>query len=83
MKTPWRIETVTIVTTKHFGFKYMMRWRWTEEILQDAIRRAYRIEKTGRNKFELYTRKNGYKKIIVAYEEERIICISGAQGGRT
>ena len=79
---PWHIETVKIVRTKHFEQKYLSKWHWGPEELRDAVRRTYRIEQVGKSKYELYTYKTGFKKIILVYENGEIICISGAEGGK-
>ena len=84
MSAPWNVETVKIDATKHFAKDYMRMWGWTIDDVRDALRVAYKIEKTGRNKFEIYTNKSGYKKVITAYValDDCIICISGAEGGK-
>lgn len=83
MKVPWRIESVRLAVTKHFALKYMRRWGWDFHELRDAIRDAYKADTVGRNKFELYVQKSGYKKIITVYYEDNdeLTCISGSQGG--
>lgn len=83
MKVPWRIETVQLITTKHFALKYMRKWGWDFHDLRDAIREAYKTENVGKEKFEIYVQKSGFKKIITAYydENEELVCISGSEGG--
>ena len=82
VKVPWDIETVHIIATKHFGKKYMHRWGWDYPAIREAIRTAYTIQKTGKNKYDIYINKGGYKKIIcVDYDyENQIVCITGSQG---
>ncbi len=84
MKVYWDIETVQIIVTKHFAKDYLQRWGWDKDDLRAAIRGAYETQQMGTNKFEVYVQKSGYKKIIVAYynEENELVCISGAQGGK-
>ena len=83
MNMRWHSETVKISSTKHFALKYLRRWGWTFNDLRDAIRDAYKIEHVGKNKFEIYLQKSGFKKIITAYyaEENEIVCITGSEGG--
>jgi uncharacterized protein (UPF0128 family) len=83
MKVPWRIASVKLVVTKHFALKYMRKWGWDFHDLRDAIRDAYKADKVGKKKFELYVQKSGYKKIITVYYDldDELICISGSQGG--
>jgi hypothetical protein len=84
MKIPWNIVHVKLVLTKHFSNKYMRQWSWDFHDLREAIRDAYKIEKCGRSKFEIYVQKNGFKKIITTYydEDDELVCISGSQGGK-
>ena len=50
--------------------------------LRNAIKDAYKTERIGKEKYEIYVRKNGSKKIIAVYNkmEEKLIIISGAEG---
>lgn len=83
MEVPWQIETVKIEISKHFALKYMRRWGWDFFDLRDAIRDAYKGEKVGKEKYEVYVQKKGYKKIILVYYnyEKVIFCITGSEGG--
>lgn len=83
MKVPWDIRSVSIKVTKHFSRDYMRYWNWDFHDLRDAIQNAYKIDKCGKNKFEVYMNKSGYKKIITAYYdiENELVCITGSQGG--
>ncbi|HLF54979.1 MAG TPA: hypothetical protein VI612_04625 [Candidatus Nanoarchaeia archaeon] len=83
MVMPWRIETVGIKVTKHFMLKYMRRWNWDFIDLRDAIRNSYKVEKIGREKFEIYVEKKGFKKIITVYYGgiDELVCITGSEGG--
>ncbi|MBI5398182.1 hypothetical protein HZB03_01840 [Candidatus Woesearchaeota archaeon] len=51
--------------------------------MREAIREAYKIDKVGKEKFEIYVQKAGFKKIISVYYalEEELLCITGSQGG--
>lgn len=82
VNAPWRTGT-TIRVTKHFTNRYVRRWDWTPAILQDAIAHAYRVERSGKSKFEIYILKDGYKKIVAHYdrEEDTLLCITGSEGG--
>ncbi len=84
MKVPWDIDTVTIVATKHFATGWMRILGWNVPMLRDAICGAYKIEKVGKKKFEMYIQKSGYKKIISVYFEadKKLLCITGSQGGK-
>ena len=83
MHAPWAIEIVKIEVTKHFALKYMRVWGWDFTDLREALREAYKIEKSGREKYEVYVQKQGFKKIITLYyeAETKLLCITGSQGG--
>ncbi len=84
MKVPWDITIIKLRATKHFVLKYMRLWGWDFRELRDAIGGAYRIDKIGKEKYEIYVQKSGYKKIITVYfsDENKLLCISGSQGGK-
>lgn len=81
MNKHWDSNTVKLVVTKHFALKYMRIWNWDFQDLRDAIANAYKIENVGKCKYEIYVDKSGFKKIVVVYEDEELICITGSQGG--
>ena len=81
VNVPWDIDTIALKVTKHFSRDYLRRWGWDFHALREAIRDAYRVEKVGKCKYELYVQKSGYKKIITVYYEEEMVCISGSEGG--
>ena len=77
------IDSCTIEPSKHFRNIYMRKWGWDIFDLRDAIKMAYKVDKVGKVKYEIYTRKGeGSKKIIVIYdnEEKTMFIISGAEG---
>ncbi len=81
-KPEYEIDTCSIIVTKHFRNKYLKKWNWDMIDLRNAIKEAHHIDKVGKEKYEVYVRKNGSKKIILAYQqmENIIIVISGAEG---
>ncbi len=83
MKVPWEIDEVNLKVTKHFALDYMRKWGWDFHDLREAIREAYKAEKVGNMKYEIYIQKSGFKKIITVYygAEEGLLCISGSEGG--
>ena len=76
------IDRCIIDVSKHFRNKYMRKWNWDMFDLREAIKKAYKIDKLGRKKYEVYTKQKGQKKIIfVCYKEhDSIFIISGAEG---
>jgi len=83
MNAPWDIDTVKIRVTKHFALKYLSRWDWDTYILKEAIKTAYNTEKIGKEKYEIYISKSGFKKVITVFysTENELLCISGSEGG--
>lgn len=83
MAALWDIETVNISVSKHFSREYLRLWGWDFHQLRDALRQAYKIEKVGKIKYEIYVQKHGYKKIICVYDAvtTELFCITGSEGG--
>ncbi len=83
VKVPWAIGNVNLHVKKHFAIKYLRTWNWDFHDLREAIVEAYKIEAIGKEKYEIYVSKNGYKKIISCYydKENKLLCISGSKGG--
>ena len=79
---PFDIDRVHIAVSKHFRNTWMRKWGWDHLDLREAIREAYQSEKSGKSKWDIYMRKNGDKKLVVAYDAEReeILIITGAEG---
>ena len=84
MQVPWNIDTVEIIVTKHFALGWMRKWGWDVAFLREMIRSAYKIEKIGKQKFEICVNKSGYKKIITVYynTENKLVCITGSAGAK-
>ncbi len=75
-------HSCNLSVSKHFRNTWMRKWDWDYHILRDAIANAYRVEKSGKYKFEAFTRKKGGKKIIFVYqwETDTIFVITGSEG---
>ena len=75
------IDKCTIDISKHFRNKYMRQWNWDMFDLRESIKNAYKIDKIGKKKYEIYTQKGTSKKIIFVYykEDKSIFVISGAE----
>lgn len=60
----------------------MKQWDWDLFDLRTAIKEAYKIDKVGKKKYELYTKKGNSKKIIFVYDtfDDTLFVISGAEG---
>jgi len=71
--------------SKHFILGWMRKWSWDDLDIRNELTECYKIEKVGKNKYEVYTRngaKNGSKKIILVMDEEyqEVFIITGAEG---
>jgi len=69
--------------SKHFIKTWMRKWDYDHDALKQALENAYKVEKVGKNKYEVYTRAKGKsRKFIVVKDEEykEIFIISGAEG---
>ncbi len=75
------IDNCKLETSKHFRNKYMRKWNWDMFNLREAIKGAYKIDKTGKTKYEVYTKGGGQRKIIFVYDkfDDTIFIISGAE----
>ncbi len=71
--------------SKHVRNTWMRKWNWDIHDLRRALIGAYRLEKGGRSKYEVYTRGWGRKgksrKLVVIEYPEEIFVITGAEGG--
>ena len=79
---PFDIDEVSIDVSKHFRNTWMRKWDWDQLDLREALREAYRASKTGKEKWEVFMRKRGEKKLVVVYDEKtrEVIVITGAEG---
>lgn len=76
------IKTCALEASKHFKNTWMRKWDWDYRDLRAAIQDAYKVEKIGKKKYEIYVRKKGEKKIIAVYywEFETLFVITGGEG---
>ncbi len=79
---PFDVDRVHIVVGVHFRNTWMRKWNWDHIDLREAMREAYNVDKAGRDKWEIFVRKKGEKKLVVAYEAEmdEVFVITGAEG---
>ncbi len=76
------MDTARIDVSKHFRNTWRRKWDWDHTELREALREAYRVTKSGRNKWEVFVRRKGAKKLIVVYEADthEVFIITGAEG---
>lgn len=69
--------------TKHFTAGRMRQWGYTIEDLAKAFENAYKIEKVGKRKYEIYFREKGKSRKLVCTKNDEykdIIIITGTEG---
>lgn len=79
---PFDPDAVRIDASKHFKKTWMRKWGWRYLDVREAIRDAYRVSQAGGPKWEVFTRKKGEKKLVIAYDEanEEVYVITGGEG---
>ena len=77
------IKDYKIRPSKHFILTWMRKWDYDINTLKDALENAYKINKVGKQKYEVYTRaeKKSRKLIIIKDDKyKEIFIITGAEG---
>ncbi len=77
------ISGYQVMPSKHFAVTWMRKWNYSIESIKKALEAAYRVEKVGKIKYEVYFRDKGESRkfILVKNEEYReIFIITGAEG---
>ncbi len=79
---PFDIDRVRIDVSKHFRNTWMRKWNWDHADLREAMREAYDVQKSGKNKWEVFVRKKGGKKLVIVHEAgtDEVFVITGAEG---
>ncbi len=79
---PFDIDEVTIDVSKHFRNTWMRKWNWDHSDLREALREAYKASKAGREKWEIFIRKRGEKKLVIVHDEQakEVFVITGVEG---
>ncbi len=76
------LDRSVLEPSKKFRNTWMRKWGWDHHDLREALRDAYRVERIGKSKYEVYVRKKGGKKLILVYDQawETVFVITGAEG---
>ena len=77
------ISDYKIRPSKHFILTWMRKWDYEIYTLKDVIEKAYKIDKVGRQKYEIYIRAKGKsRKLILIKDDEykEVFIITGAEG---
>ena len=74
---------VKIRPSKHFILTWMRKWNWDIYSIRNALQEAYKTEKVGKYKYEVYIHsKDKSKKLIFIFDDDlnEIFIITGAEG---
>ncbi len=79
---PFDIDKVHVYVSKHFRNTWMRKWDWDQADLREAFRDAHPVSRVGRTKWEIFVRKKGQKKLVIAYDAEQneVFVITGSEG---
>ncbi|HYM40683.1 MAG TPA: hypothetical protein VEY12_11190 [Thermoplasmata archaeon] len=79
---PFDVDRARIDVSKHFRNTWMRKWGWDHVDLREALREAYRATKSGKDKWEVFVRRKGSKKLILVHEAgtNEVFVITGAEG---
>ena len=82
---PFDLDEVRVEPSKHFRNTKMRKWDWDVHDLRDAIRGADRVVRRGKVKLDVWTRKGGSKKLVLAHypHEHLVLVITGTEGRRS
>lgn len=79
---PFDLDSFEIRPSKHFRNTKMRKWDWDVHDVREALAKPTKVVKRSSAKFEVWVRKSGSKKLILAcYSEERVVLIvTGTEG---
>ena len=79
---PFDPATCKLRIAKHPRNTKMRKWDWDDHDLREALQAAHRIERHGKEKFEVWVRKGGSKKLILVYDRgnDMVFVITGTEG---
>ena len=77
------ISGYKIRPSKHFVLTWMRKWNYDIDELKSLFGNAYKIDKIGKNKFEIYIRTKGKSRKLIFVKDDdykEIFIITGAEG---
>lgn len=77
------LSNYKIKPSKHFVLSWMRKWDYDIYSLKIALENAYKTDKVGKNKYEVYIKAKGKsRKLIFIKDDEykEIFIITGAEG---
>jgi len=79
---PFDPATCKLRIAKHFRNTKMRKWNWDDHDLREALQVPHRIERRGKEKFEVWIRKGGSKKLVLVYDRgiDMVFVITGTEG---
>jgi hypothetical protein len=79
---PFDVDIVHVEVSKHFRNTWMRKWDWDQFDLREAIREGHKVLRAGPGKWELFVRKKGQKKLVMANEAgtDEVFVITGSEG---
>lgn len=70
-----------VMLSKHFRNTWARKWDWGMPELRAALKEAYKIDKVGKTKYEVYVKyKKKSRKIILVNYGNEIFVKTGAEG---
>ena len=79
---PFDPATCRLRIAKHFRNTKMRKWDWDDHDIREALLDTHKVERQGREKFVVWVRKKGSKKLMLAYDKENdiVTVITGTEG---
>jgi len=79
---PFDIDKVHVYVSKPFRNTRMRKWDWDQVDLRESLREAHRALRVGTGTWEIFVRKKGHEKLVVAYDDEygEVFVITGSEG---
>ena len=77
------ISDYKIRPSKHFILTWMRKWDYEIHTLRDIIEKAYKVDKVGKQKYEIYFRAKGKSRKLILIKDDlykEIFIITGAEG---
>jgi hypothetical protein len=79
---PFDLDSIELRPSKHFRNTKMRKWDWDVHDLRECLRSPIRVVRRGSSKVEVWVRKDGSKKLVLAYSlgENVVLIITGTEG---
>ena len=77
------IDGYNVRPSRHFVLGWMRKWDYDIIMLRQVIENAYKVDKVGKNKYEIYFRAKGKSRKLILIKDEiykEVFIITGAEG---